>query len=141
MAGNTPSAAKNDTTTQPDRVTRFYSNTDYVLETIACKQIAFVHVSMLNDPFDPYFFLEIEFGESYQNLRDYIKKNHPTNLPWFRGHVTPVSWSQTMTALKNHLTYLREGTFVFSTSGPQDGSHPKNSLCGDITGTGIEALP
>lgn len=117
-----------DSTTPPERVTRFYGNIDYALQTIGYKEITFVHVSTLNDPFDPYFFLEIEFGNSYKNLRDYIKQNHPAKLGWFRNHVTPVSWSQTLKELDEKMHSLREGTFVFSTSGPQDGVHPKDNL-------------
>jgi hypothetical protein len=120
--------ARKDNTAQPDRVTRFYGNPDYALETIASRQITFVHVSALNDPFDPYFFLEIEFGDSYQTLHEYIKENHPAKLSWFGHHVTPESWSQTIKKLKDKLKSFRAGTFVFSTSGLQDDAHPKDNL-------------
>lgn len=85
-------------------------------------------MSTLNDPFDPHFFLEIEFGDSYQKLHDYIKNNHPTILQWFKHHVTPVSWSQTIEQLKDKLNSFRQESFVFSTSGVQDGTHPKDNL-------------
>ena len=41
----------------PAAVTRFYGKVDYALDVIRNKQIAFVHVSLLNDPFDPLLFL------------------------------------------------------------------------------------
>jgi len=37
----------------PQHVIRFYGNTDYAIECIALKQITFVHIEKLNDPFDP----------------------------------------------------------------------------------------
>lgn len=120
--------AHKDNTAPPDRVTRFYGNSDYALETIASKQITFVHVSTLNDPFDPYFFLEIEFGDSYQKLHDYIERNHTATFSWFKDHVTPASWPQTIEKLKDKFNSILEGTFVFSTSGLQDGAHPKDNL-------------
>jgi hypothetical protein len=52
----------------PQQVTRFYGTVDYAMDVIKNRQIAFVHASMLNDPFDPYCFFETDFGDSYQNL-------------------------------------------------------------------------
>ena len=49
----------------PQYVTRFYGTTDFALDVIQNKQIAFVHVSLLNDPFDPYCFWETDFSDSY----------------------------------------------------------------------------
>src|SRR5947209_1245980 len=40
----------------PATVTRVYGTIDYALDLIRSKQVAFVHVSLLNDPFDPYCF-------------------------------------------------------------------------------------
>ncbi len=34
---------------------RFYGNVQYALECIALKQITFLHIDKLNDPFDPYY--------------------------------------------------------------------------------------
>jgi len=58
----------------PQQVTRFYGTVDYAMDVVANRQIAFVHVSMLNDPFDPYCFFETDFGESYPNLIAFMKK-------------------------------------------------------------------
>lgn len=43
-------------TETPQQVVRFYGNVDYAMDVIKNRQIAFVHVSTLNDPFDPYYF-------------------------------------------------------------------------------------
>jgi len=64
-------------TAAPAAVTRFYGTVDYALDVIRTKQIAFVHVSLLNDPFDPYCFFETDFEGKYQNLLRYVKQHHP----------------------------------------------------------------
>ena len=68
----------------PQQVTRFYGTVNYAMDVIKNKQIAFVHASMLNDPFDPYCFFETDFEDSYKNLVAHVRKNHPCDLPWFR---------------------------------------------------------
>jgi hypothetical protein len=82
-------------TETPQQVMRFYGNVDYAMDVIKNRQIAFVHVSMLNDPFDPYYFFETDFGESHQNLIAHVSRNHPSDRPWFRARVTAQSWGQT----------------------------------------------
>jgi hypothetical protein len=41
----------------PQQVVQFYGNVDYAMDVIKNRQIAVIHISMLNDPFDPYYFL------------------------------------------------------------------------------------
>ncbi|MEI7669887.1 MAG: DUF2971 domain-containing protein, partial [Pseudomonadota bacterium] len=53
----------------------FYSNTDFAIDTIRDMEIAFIHNSLLNDPFDPFFDLITEFN-SYAELREQINKNY-----------------------------------------------------------------
>lgn len=112
----------------PQQVTRFYANVDYAMDVIKNRHIAFVHVSMLNDPFDPYCFFETDFGDSYQNLIAYMKKHHPRDLPWFRAHVTAQSWGQTVNGLKALLQDVRTASFVLSTSAAHSFLHPKDNL-------------
>jgi hypothetical protein len=107
----------------PEQVTRFYGTVDYAMDVIKNRQIAFVHVSMLNDPFDPYCFFETDFGDGFQNLIAHVRKNHPRDLPWFRAHVTPQSWGQTVKDLKAHLQMVRETSFVLSTSAASRACH------------------
>jgi Protein of unknown function (DUF2971) len=83
---------------------------------------------MLNDPFDPYFFLEIKFGNNYRNLHGYIKKYYAAKLSWFENKVTPQSWSQTIAVLRRYFMYLRQTTFVFCTVASQAHVHPKDNL-------------
>ncbi len=114
--------------TPPQTVTRFYGNVDYALDTIVNKHITFVHVSTLNDPFDPYFFLETDFDEKRGLLLKYIKKNHPSDEAWFRKQVTETSWRRTMSELRTFMENLKKSSFVFSTSGEIDGIHPRDNL-------------
>ena len=115
-------------TETPQQVVRFYGNVDYAMDVIKNRQIAFVHVSTLNDPFDPYYFFETDFGDSYQNLITYVRRNHPSDLPWFRAHITPQSWGQTVKELKAFLQTGRETAFVLSTSAVDSDRHPKDNL-------------
>jgi hypothetical protein len=80
----------------PQQVTRFYADVDFAMDVIKNMQIAFVHVSMLNDPFDPYCFFETDFDDKYLNLIAHIRKNHPRDLPWFRARVRGENWGQTV---------------------------------------------
>jgi len=112
----------------PKRVARFYGTIDYAMDVVENSQIAFVHVSMLNDPFDPYCFFETDFGDSYQNLIAQVKKNHPSDMAWFRARVTPQSWGRTVKDLKAHLQMVRETAFVLSTSAARSDLRPMESL-------------
>lgn len=112
----------------PERVVRFFGNTDYALETLAYKHITFVHASTLNDPFDPYFFLEIEFGDDYNAFYDYVKRTYPGKLRLFATHVTAASWKKTFHELEEHLQATKAGMFIFSTTGTQNDNHPKDNL-------------
>jgi len=71
----------------PDHVVRFYGNTNFALDTIANRQITFVHVSMLNDPFDPYLYFETNFDEDYNKLLAYVKGFHADHEAWFKNAV------------------------------------------------------
>ena len=112
----------------PKHVTRFYGNVDYALDVIANRQITLTHVSTLNDPFDPYFFLETDFGENRGQLLKHIEKHHPKDLGWFKKHVTAQSWQQAIKDLKVKMDSWRDGFFIFSTSGESDSVHPKDNL-------------
>jgi hypothetical protein len=114
--------------TTPVTVTRFYGTVDYALDVIRSKQIAFVHVSLLNDPFDPYCFFETDFEDKYPNLLRYVRQHHLKDMPWFRAQVTAQSWGKTVRELKEYLDALRKHTFMLSTSAPLAGLHPKDSL-------------
>ena len=114
--------------TVPQYVTRFYGNVDFALDVIANKQITFVHISTLNDPFDPYFFLETDFEEKRGKLLKYIKDNHPSEEQRFKRQVTAESWQQTIKDLKDYLDHLKKSTFVFSTSAETEELHPRDNL-------------
>lgn len=112
----------------PQQVTRFYGSLDYALDVIKNRRIAFVHISKLNDPFDPYCFFETDFEDNYLNLLRHVRENHPRDLNWFRTHVTPLSWRQTVKDLKTYLQKVRNTGFVLSTSAARSVLHPKDNL-------------
>jgi hypothetical protein len=72
-----------------NQVVRFYGNFDFALDAIANRQVTFIHVTKLNDQFDPYFFFETDFDVSYTRLVDYVREKHPTDFSWFINMVTP----------------------------------------------------
>jgi len=112
----------------PAAVTRFYGKVDYALDVIRNKQIAFVHVSLLNDPFDPYCFYETDFEVKYTGLLRYVKTHHPHDISWFRAEVTPSSWGKAVRGVFAYFKDLQQHTFMLSTSAPLAGLHPKDSL-------------
>jgi hypothetical protein len=112
----------------PHYVTRFYGNRDFALDVIANRQITFVHVSTLNDPFDPYFFLETDFENNRELLLKHIAAHHPQDADWFEEHITEDSWQDTMQALEAFYQKLKTTSFVFSTSAENADFHPKDNL-------------
>jgi hypothetical protein len=112
----------------PPQVTRFYGTIDYAIDVTKNMQIAFVHASKLNDPFDPYCFFETDFGDSYSNLVEFVKEHHRSDLSWFREHVTSQSWGQTVCDLRRYLREVRDAAFVLSTSAGSFDQHPKDNL-------------
>jgi hypothetical protein len=91
---------------RPATVTRFYGNTCFGLNVLKDQQVALVRVTLLNDPFDPYGFLEIDFG-NYLDLLRYVRANHPHDLGWFRIHVTAQSWGKTERDLRRYMARER----------------------------------
>ncbi len=112
----------------PPCVTRFYGKVDFALDVITNLRLAFVHTSLMNDPFDPYCFFETDFGDSYQNLLRYVRANHPADIRWFGYQVTAQSWGVTVRDLKEYLEILRGNMFMLSTSAATDTLHPKDNL-------------
>ncbi len=113
---------------RPQYVTRFYGNVDYALDVIANQQITFVHASALNDPFDPYFFLETDFGEDGAHLLNYIRENHPRDEALFKPLIMAASLQQSLKEIREKLLSWRKSTFVFSTSAECEGMHPRDNL-------------
>jgi len=112
----------------PSKVVRFYGNVEYALETLAQRQITFVHVSKLNDPFDPYFFLETSFDANYEKLVEWVKLNHPIASSWFTAEVSKDHWEEAVDGIRKQMQNHRDNTFVFSCSAVTNDSHPKDNL-------------
>lgn len=112
----------------PERVIRFYSNPQYALECIAFKQITFLHIDKLNDPFDPYCHFETDFNEDYQHLIDYVQQNHSGYLQVFKHILPKENWESAAEGTHEYFRKLRNSTFIFSTSGIGEGKHPKDNL-------------
>lgn len=112
----------------PKQVVRFYGNADFALEAIANRQLTFVHVSKLNDPFDPYFFFETDFENKYNALLDYVNEKHPDDFTWFIQKALQEDWDKSVNDIHSYLESQKQKTYVFSTSAPQNGVHPKDNL-------------
>ena len=112
----------------PQSVFRFYGTPNFALDAIDNTHITFILVSLLNDPFDPYFFLETDFAEKRSALLKFVETNHANDLGWFKRSVTAESWDKTMKELKERVSYWRSSTFLFCTSAEEDGFHPRDSL-------------
>jgi Protein of unknown function (DUF2971) len=112
----------------PKRVVRFYSNLDFALDVVSTRQIAIVHVSKFNDPFDPYFYFETDFGEDYDKLVEYVQRQHPDHFDLFVKLRPRENWPQNLAAIKRYFEKLRDAAFVFSTVAVQQNAHPKDNL-------------
>jgi hypothetical protein len=110
----------------PKRVVRFYGNLDFALDVISTRQIALIHVSKINDPFDPYFYFETDFNEDYDRLIAYVTDHHANDLDWFKRPAE--IWSQNMATMKTYFQKLRDSTYLFSTVADEEGKHPVDNL-------------
>ncbi len=111
-------------------VVRFYGNTDYALECIALKQITFIHVDKLNDPFDPVLDFVTDFNDDYQSLLNYVVKNHSAQLEAFKERLPRENWSDILDSLSKLAEKNRSNLFLFSTCAVnvEVEKHPRDNL-------------
>ena len=110
------------------RLARFYGNPDYALDAITSKTLSFVHVTKLNDPFDPYFFFETDFGERYDLILDYVSNRLPNEFSWFLENIPPELWTKIVSDIRTYLQAQRQSTFMLSFIEAENGRHPKDNL-------------
>jgi hypothetical protein len=115
------------TTRIPDTVTRFHGNAEYALEVMTNKSIAFVHNRLMNDPFDPYFFIETEFANRAEFLR-WVERYHPAKLRLVKKNAPYAGFAAGFNRVKNAFDERRQSTYLFSTSVDYEGIHPKDNL-------------
>ncbi len=111
----------------PETVTRFFSKVDYALETLREKSIAFIHIKRMNDPFDPYYFLETEFKNRADFLK-WVRQQHPAELRLIRQSVSPEGFSAGLKRVQSDFDNRRKSTYLFSTSAEDRGMHPNENL-------------
>lgn len=112
----------------PQNVIRFYGNADYALECIALKQITFLHLEKLNDPFDPVLDNVTDFNDNYESLLSYVQKHHPTQLAFFKERLPEQNWKKYVTVWSKQANEMRSTMFVFSTCEVKEGNHPRGNL-------------
>lgn len=112
-------------TQQPQRLMRFYGNVQYALESIALKQITFLHIDKLNDPFDPYYYFETE---DYHDIINYVQQHHAKNLIYFTQTLPKENWERAVKQIQEHLNWNSNNTFVFSTIEINEDKNPKDNL-------------
>lgn len=112
----------------PKHVVRFYGTADYAIQTIGFREITFVHIAKLNDPFDPHVFFTTEFDDNYAILVDYVKQNHKDNLQTFVDRLPQHSWKQFLSRIAEIFDSIRRSTFLFSTNAVHEQKHPKDNL-------------
>jgi DUF2971 family protein len=112
----------------PTHVVRFYGNTDYAMMTIGFREIAFVHIDQLNDPFDPHVFFTTDFHDDYTALIDYVQQYHKEDLQNFSARLPRENWEEYLGKIAERFNSLRNGTFIFSTCAVSEQKHPKDNL-------------
>jgi hypothetical protein len=112
----------------PQHVIRFYGNLQYALECIAFKQITFLHIDKLNDPFDPNISLGTDFDEDYQALINHVQQHHTSSLQEFKQILPKNNWESCVEGINDYFKNLCNSTFIFSTCAISEGKHPKDNL-------------
>lgn len=112
----------------PKTVMRFYGNSDFAMECIALKQITFVHIDRLNDPFDLCLFIDTDFNESYETLIQRIEFLHPLDIKDFKSFLPQKNLSLIIAELREKFAKFRDNYFVLSTSAVNDKLHPRDNL-------------
>jgi hypothetical protein len=108
-------------------VTRFFGDVNYALDTLNRKSIAFVHNKLMNDPFDPYFYVETEFKNRREFLK-WVSQNHPSKLRMIRQNVPYEGYSAGFKRVRNDFDRRRGNTYLYSTSAEVQDMHPKDNL-------------
>lgn len=115
-------------TKPPNQVMRFYGNVQYALECIALKQITFLHIDKLNDPFDPYFYFETDFNDDYQEIINFIQHNNKNDLLNFKQTLPEEKWERALKGMREYLYNTLNNICVFSTIEIFEEKHPKDNL-------------
>lgn len=112
----------------PDQVIRFYGNTDYALECIALKQITFIHVDRMNDPFDviPYFSYDFSNNESFlANVKAHLPNEDYEAL---KNDIKIVSYETLKKDWTEYLKNERKKMFIFSASAVSEKNNMHKNL-------------
>jgi hypothetical protein len=115
-------------TQPPQNVMRFYGNVQYALECIALKQITFLHVDKINDPFDPNMLFETNFNADYQALINHVQQHHPKDILEFKKRLPKQRWNGFIEEMENLSNNLRNSLFIFSTSKVSANHESKNNM-------------
>lgn len=112
----------------PQYVLRFYGETKYALECIALKQITFLHLTKLNDPFDLVWDFDTDFNDNYAFLLSCVQQQYPAQLAFFKERFPEQNWNDVVATWSKLANEGQETTFVFSTCGEIEGNHPCDNL-------------
>jgi DUF2971 family protein len=115
-------------TQPPEHVMRFYGNVQYALECLALKQITFLHIDKLNDPFDPNMLFETDFDADYPALTNYVREHHPNDLEQFKNRLPEENWNGFIEQMENLSNNHRNSLFIFSASKVSEDHYPKDNM-------------
>jgi hypothetical protein len=113
----------------PAYLTRFYGNVDYARDIFQTKSIALVHVSRMNDPFDPYFEFVNDFNGRYGAIVEWIENNHGAKeARWFRRVMPNPLWVNAVREIGKMNAAFRANLFLFCASAPLADLDPFQNL-------------
>ena len=113
----------------PQTLTRFYGTLDFAMDLFRHRTIALVHVSKMNDPFDPYFEFLNDFGDRYGAILKWIRQNKDDGeVRWFKRAFPYDAWVQAVRRIRELNSGLRSSVFLFCASASIEGLHPSQNL-------------
>lgn len=113
----------------PETLTRFYGTLDYAIDLLRNHEIALVHASKMNDPFDPYFEFLNDFGDRYGAILNWIRDHRgDREVRQFKRAFPYSSWDVAVRGIREKNNVLRSSVFLFCASAPMDGYRPSQNL-------------
>lgn len=104
------------------------SQTEYALDVLRSETLAFIHISKMNDPFDPYFFFELDFDGKYSSILNWAASVNHEGFSKFIQTVDQDMWTEVLNSIENYMEYMKKSTYLLSFIRKDSEHDPKDNI-------------